>query len=200
MAAGTLVEHGKDISGTTAQRPTSADIGQRYFDTDLGAWLVWDGTAWKPASGIQATEVTFTETGAGTYTGSVTVPAGATLLDVIVHAVALWDAATSAVMKVGDVADDDGIFTNVNLKATDLLAGESISTAFPGGKQGADVVQTMTEGVPNTTVLFHVLRRYLATARVISGIITSVGAGTAGRTRMTVVYALPSKVIAATKV
>jgi len=192
MAAGTLVENGKDISGTTAQRPATADIGQRYFDTDLGSWLVWDGTAWKPAAGIQATEVTFTETtGAGVYTGSVTVPAGATILDVIVHAVALWDTATSATMKVGDAADDDGIFTAVNLKATDLLAGESINFDKTGGKEGAYLVGTAT----------HWTTRYSASARVISGVITTVGAsGSAGRTRMTVIYALPSKVIAATKV
>jgi hypothetical protein len=41
---------------------------------------------------VYAQEVTFTETaGAGTYTGSVTIPAGSTLIDVIVHAVAVWD-------------------------------------------------------------------------------------------------------------
>jgi hypothetical protein len=46
---------------------------------------------------VVAQEVTFTETvTAGVWTGSVTVPAGATLLDIIVHAVALWDSETAA--------------------------------------------------------------------------------------------------------
>ncbi len=144
------------------------------------------------AGALYAVERTFTETaGAGTYTGSVSVPAGATIVDVIVHAVALWDNAGNATMIVGDVADDNGIFTAVDLKATDLLAAESISIAKAGGKEGADVVAT------------HFNRRYLSTARVISGIITSAGSGgSTGRTRMTVIYSAPvaADITAATKV
>jgi hypothetical protein len=136
-------------------------------------------------------ERTFTETtGAGTYTGSVTVPAGATILDIIVNGVALWDTATSATMVVGDATDPDGYFTGVNLKATDLLAGESISFGLAGGKAGAYIANS------------QVSPRYSSAARVISGIVTTVGAsGSAGRTRMTVVWALPggSTSIAATK-
>lgn len=145
---------------------------------------------------LVAAEVTVTETtGAGTYTGSVSVPAGATLLDVIVHAVALWDTTTSATGKVGDVADDDGIFIDIDLKVTDLAAGQTISaaggTGTSGGQEGADIIAT------------HWNRRYLATARVISLIVTTVGAaGTLGRTRMTVTYSAPSanSITAATKV
>lgn len=175
-----IVEHGHDISGTTAQRPANPDVGQRFFDTTLGQLLVYDGTAWSPAGGIFAKEVTFTETtGAGTYTGSVTIPAGATILDVIVNGVALWTATTSATLKVGDAADDDGYFTGVNLKATDLLAGESLSFDQAGGKAGAYIANS------------QVSPRYSATARVISGIVTTVGAaGNAGRTRLTVIYCL----------
>lgn len=137
---------------------------------------------------VEAVEVTFTETtGAGTYTGAVTVPAGATVLDVIVNGVALWTATTSATLKVGDAADDDGYYTAVDLKATDLLAGESISFALAGGKAGAYIANS------------QVSPRYAVAARVISGIVTTVGAaGTAGRTRMLVVYVLPTAT-AATK-
>lgn len=139
------------------------------------------------------TEVTVTETTvAGVYTGSVTVPGGAWLLEVAVHAVALWDTGTSATLKVGDVADDDGIFTGVDVKATDLLAGETISASggrnTAGGKHGAD----LTADTWN--------RRYLSTERVISAIVTTVGVGTAGRTRMLVVYTDPSNATAASKV
>ena len=136
---------------------------------------------------VVAEERTFTENGAGTYTGAVDLPAGATLLDIIVHNDVLWAAATSAVMKVGDT-DDDGYYTNVNLKATDLLANESLSFAREGGKGGAYYAGTGT----------HWTNRYSATARTINGIITSVGAGTAGRTRMVVMYVVPTAV-AATK-
>lgn len=134
-------------------------------------------------------EVTFTETGgAATYTGAVSLPAGATILDIIVHATALWDNAGAVTMKVGDT-DDDGYYTAVNLKATDLLAGESLSFAQSGGKAGAYNVGTNT----------HWTNRYSATARTINGIITTASTGgSAGRTRMTVVYSAPTAT-AATK-
>lgn len=41
-----LVEHGLPVSGTTAQRPTNAEIGFRYFDTTLGGPVYWNGTEW----------------------------------------------------------------------------------------------------------------------------------------------------------
>lgn len=139
---------------------------------------------------VESAEVTFTETtGAGVYTGSVSLPAGATLLDIIVNGVALWDTTTSATLKVGDATDDDGYYTAVNLKATDLLAGESISFALAGGKAGAYIANS------------QVSPRYNAAAVVISGIVTTVGAaGSAGRTRMVVVYSKPFTATAATKV
>lgn len=137
---------------------------------------------------VEAAEVTFTETsGAGTYTGSVTIPAGATIHDIIVNGVALWDNAGACTLKVGDVADDDGYYTAVNLKATDLLAGESISFALAGGKAGAYIANSQVSPL------------YSATARVISGIvITASTGGSAGRTRMQVIWSVPT-VTAATK-
>jgi hypothetical protein len=143
------------------------------------------------AGPIIAEEITFTETaGAGVYTGSVVLPAGATLIDIIVNGVALWTATTSATLKVGDAANDDGFYVGVDLKATDLLAGESLSFSFAGGKEGAYIANA------------QVSPRYSANGRTISGIITTVGAaGDAGRTRMVVVYARmePAKATAATK-
>ena len=140
---------------------------------------------------IVAKEITFEEDGAGTYTGSVTLPAGSTIVNVIVHAVALWTAGTSAVLIVGDAADPNGFFDAVNLKASDLLAGEGIDFAHTGGKEGADV------DAPAAAVA--VRRRYLATERVVKGKVTSVGAGTAGRTRITVLYTKPIPAVEATK-
>ena len=176
-----LVENGLETSGTTAQRPANAVAGQRYFDTTLGHELIYTGTAWQPSSGVVASQILFTETaGAGTYTGAVTVPAGATILDIIVDAIALWAASSAATLIVG-ATDDDGYYTGVNLKATDLLAGESLSFALAGGKVGAYIANS------------QVSPRYSATARTINGIVTTTGAtGATGLTRMTVVYALPS--------
>jgi hypothetical protein len=135
------------------------------------------------AVGAQVLRARFVENGAGTYTADFVLPAGATLVDIIVEAEALWTAATSAVIDIGDTADPDGYISAVNLKATDLLAGESISlgsTQVLGGDNGAYVtVGTST----------HLNRRYSAAERTISAVVTSVGAGTAGRTRVTVLYA-----------
>lgn len=141
---------------------------------------------------VRAQEVTFTETGGAlTYTGSVTIPAGSTLQEVVVHGVALWNNAGAVTMKVGDVADDDGIFIGIDLKATDLLAGEGISASgvagSAGGKPGADLANSQWN------------RRYLSTARVISGIITTASTGgSTGRTRMTVTWTEPAVTSAAT--
>lgn len=186
----TLVEFGLQASGTTANRPANAEHGARYFNSDLGVLECQDDLhgGFHPAGGIVVEQRTFTETdGAGNYTGTVNVPAGASILDIVIDGIALWTASTSATLKVGDATDDDGFFTAVNLKATDLLAGESLSLGFAGGKAGAYVANS------------QVSPRYSATARAIAGVVTTVGTtGTAGRTRMTVIYTLP-RVTAATK-
>lgn len=129
--------------------------------------------------GIFQTELTFTETsGAGTYTGSVELPAGATIHDIIVVAVALWDNAGAVSLEVGDT-DPDGFYTAVDLKAVDLLAAESLSFAKAGGVEGAYITAT------------HVTNRYSAAARTITATVTTAGAGgTAGRTRVIVVWSV----------
>jgi hypothetical protein len=139
---------------------------------------------------VEAQQATFTETtGAGVYTASLALPAGATIQDIIVNGVALWDSQTSATMIVGDGTDPDGYYTAIDLKATDLLAGESISFALAGGKAGAYIANS------------QVSPRYNAAAVNIIGEITKVGSsGTAGRTRMVVIYVLPQSSTAATKV
>jgi hypothetical protein len=119
-------------------------------------------------------------TTAGAYTASVILPAGSHLLDILVEGVTLWDSGTSATMIVGDAADDDGYYTAVNLKATDLLAGESISFALAGGKAGAYIANS------------QVSPRYSASARTIAGKVTTVGTSTAGETRASVIWAQPA--------
>lgn len=123
---------------------------------------------------------------AGTHTLSWTIPAGSTLIDVIVHAVAVWNSGTSATLKVGDGTDDDGFLTGVNAKATDLVAGESLSMYAAGGKQGADWDDVAAAGS-------HIRRRYLSTARTVSAVLTLVGtAATTGETWFTVLYSKPT--------
>jgi hypothetical protein len=128
---------------------------------------------------VQCKEVTFTETGGAlTYTGAIAIPVGATILDIIVNGIALWDNAGAVTLKVGD-ADDDGYYTAVNLKATDLLAGESLSFALAGGKAGAYIANS------------QVSPRYQTAANTINAIITTASTGgSAGRTRVSVIYAV----------
>lgn len=132
---------------------------------------------------VTSREITFTETtGAGSYTGSVTVPGGATILDIQVQSTALWTAASSATMIVGDT-DDDGWYTGINLKATDLALGEVIRFGSTGGKEGVYIV----------TATGLLSASYSASDRLVTGNVLTVGAsGSAGRTRMLVLYTNPS--------
>src|SRR5690349_18261250 len=122
------------MPATTLYNRGKARIGQ-INGVSAAELAKLDGVA-ATAYPVVAEEVTFTETtGAGTYTGSVTVPAGATIVDIQIHSTALWTATTSATLKVGDAADDDGWYTGVKLKATDLLVGEVIRFASTVGKE-----------------------------------------------------------------
>lgn len=142
------------------------------------------------SNSVLAESLYFVENGAGTYSGEIVLPAGATLIDIVVTAEALWTAATSASLIVGDATDPNGFYDAVNLKATDLLAGESLSLAQPGGKYGADYSPNDATGASAVLGLAgHMKRRSLTAERTLSASVTSVGAGTAGRTRVTFVYA-----------
>ena len=146
---------------------------------------------------VLSQEVTFTEVGAaGTYTGSVTVPAYAWLLDIKVYNLLYWGAGTSAVMIVGDVADPNGWFDDINVKATDIVDhsggnAEVIDFNNPGGQEGAYLVTATGE----RDLMFA------TTERVITGVVTTVGTtSSVGRTRMLVLYTDPTVATAATYV
>lgn len=132
-------------------------------------------------------ELTFTETsGAGTYTGTIALPAGARIIDIGCDGQVLWNSAGACALKVGDGSDDDGFFTSTDLKATDLLAGEINNLEHPGGKAGAYIASEQRN-------------LYSATARNVIAVVTQAsGTGTLGRTRVYVTYAVPTAV-AATK-
>lgn len=140
-------------------------------------------------------EVTFTEAGAaGVYTGSVTVPGNSWLLDIKLWNDVAWGAGTTASMIVGDAADPNGWFDAVDVKATDIVAGanaEVIDFNNPGGTEGAYLVTATGERA----------EMYSASARVITGEITTTGTtSTAGRTRMMVIYTDPTVPTVATYV
>lgn len=137
---------------------------------------------------------------AGPYLFDVFVPAGAIIQDIIVHAEALWDDTTAASLEIGDYAssagsdgqpaigaaiDADGFFTAVDLKATDLLAGESISVQGPQGGVGGAYATAGT----NT----HVLERLSLVDRFVRAkVAVTDGDGTAGRTYVSVILLQPA--------
>lgn len=165
------VPDGKLTLGSTAVTATAAELNKTDGITATGYLTVTE-------------EMTFTETGVGTYTGTIALPAGARIIDIGCDGQALWDSAGACALVVGDAGSANGFFTSTDLKATDLLAGEINNLEHPGGKAGAYIASEQRN-------------LYSATARNIIGVVTvASGAGTAGRTRVYVVYAVPTAVAA----
>lgn len=138
------------------------------------------------AAGLVLTqEVTFTETsGAGTYTGTMVLPAGNRIIDIGCDGQVLWNSAGACALVVGDAGSANGFFLSTDLKATALLAGEINNLEHPGGLAGAYIASEQ-----------RVL--YSATARSIIAVVTQAsGTGTAGRTRVYVTYVVPVPVAA----
>lgn len=146
------------------------------------------------ASPFYSSEMVFTETaGAGVYTGSVALPAGATLRDVLCRSTALWTA--PALLDVGDGSLSDGWLTNINLTATsgqracDLPVNNEINFMnVPAAKAGVWIANSaLRKGV------------YSDSARSVVARIQTTGAvGATGVTRIIVYYTVGTPV-AATK-
>jgi hypothetical protein len=145
-------------------------------------------------SPLRVQRCTLTENGAATsYTASFVIPPGAILLDIQVIGRVLWDG-TSASLKVGDAADDDGYFAGVNLKATDLVIGEMLSISEEslwGGKNGAYLVSATGRRGPTSS---NFSLSYVAGGTITAIVTPGAADGSAGRTDVVVVYALPTTV------
>lgn len=143
------------------------------------------------STGLMITKrVLFTENATNTiHTGTVTLPAGAWLHSIEVTNQVLWGA-TTAVLKVGDTADDDGYFVGVDCKATDLLVGEVLSTAETtrwGGKNGAYLVSATGRRGPTAT---NFSQYYVAGSDIVGVMTVGTPAATTGRTIMSVTYSV----------
>lgn len=133
------------------------------------------------SSAVVTVEGTFQAAGAGTYTFTCAIPAGATVLDVIFRNTAVWDNATSASMTCGDDDAATGYFTATNVKSAPAAdtngAGAGLSTQLSlGASAGA------YKGGAG---------KFCATAKTITCAIVAVGAGVAGQSRVLVKYAVP---------
>jgi len=152
-----------------------------------------------PTGIVVSKTITFTENATNTiHTGTVVIPAGATLHDIIFTNVALWTA-TSASVIIGDADDDNGWLQATDIKATDLLVGEVFSISGWGvsdtassawhGKVGDYMVAStgrkgrVTSGVDSGTY-------YGAASEVIAKITVGTPATTVGRSFMTVTYSV----------
>lgn len=140
-------------------------------------------------------EETASASASDTYTADFFIPAYATILDIRVYAQALWADSTAASLEVGDYTtaatpvaiDADGWYTAINLKSTDLLAGQSLSML-----KAADADD---EGVYLDTTAYHNLQDMDQIDRWIRARISvTAGDGATGKTMVTVFYAAPEVV------
>ena len=203
---------GNPFTGSSGEAPVSidSDTGTMKFDNNGTTVENVDLAAAQTVTGIKtfsggigdsggvvvAKTVSFTEDSSGTsYTGTVPLPAGSQLLDIVFVTGVLWGG-TSASLIIGDDDDANGYLAATNLKATELLVGEQFRLSAHGsisaesgqtlGKEGAYVVNT-TGQVGQATA--DAPAGYYTTANNIIAVITPGAAdGTAGRSYMTVLY------------
>jgi hypothetical protein len=126
-----------------------------------------------------------------TLTGTVVIPAGATLLDIRATSSVLWSKA-SARLTIGDTQSANGWLLSTNLNATDLLVGEMFSaaggTSYWAGLPGAYL--NATTGVFGQATATKAGPYYVTAGNVIAVVTVTPGAGAAGRTFVTVTYAV----------
>lgn len=139
---------------------------------------------------VRALQASFVEDATSlTHTATFPIPAGATLVDIIVDAGALWTGGTAS-LTVGDTASANGYFTATNLKATDLLVGEQLrasNASLWGGVNGSYLVSATGRRGP---VSSNFGGKYVAGSNIVAVVTVTTPATTAGRTYVTVLYSL----------
>lgn len=150
----TLVEHGYDISGTTASKPATADLGCRYYDTTLGVLFIYGNTGWESIGGQENVV-------AVTAAGSVQGDAGA-LSASSMNLVTAADGTTGVVLPA---AAADSTVELYNNSASSLKVYPNTSDDINDGTVNASV-----------TVAAHTFARFVATdATTWAGIYTAGG-------------------------
>lgn len=195
--------HYYDKVNSAARTVVNTDEAQTLTNKTLTSPVI-TGAGLTTATGIVSVQETlFTQVaGNKTHTATFTIPAGATILDIIVTASATWNSGTSATLKVG-LTDDDCFFTGVALHTPTIAAGKSISFAFPGGVGGASIpaIDVGGEGgsAASSAIFLGATNGFLynAAAQSLTAIVTDVNvSGTDGRTRVSVIYSVPASVVA----
>ncbi len=127
-----------------------------------------------------------------THTGTVTIPAGAVLLDIYFWSTVLWTASDAAVV-IGDANSANGWFTTCQLDTTDLVVGERLQASNAnnwGGVNGAYLTTAGRFGQQST----NMIGGYCPTAYSVIAVVSKSGAGTAGRSFLMVTYAVGESV------
>ena len=144
-----------------------------------------------PTGIVVSKTITFIEDASSTvHTGTVVIPAGATLHNIQVTSSVLWTDSDAGLI-VGDAQDPDGWFADTDLAATDLAVGEvlDISNAENwGGRNGAYLVAATGRKGQATATASGVY--YSSASSVIGVVAVATPSGTAGRTFMTVTYSV----------
>tara|TARA_Y100001963_G_scaffold154013_1_gene241916 strand:+ start:12 stop:515 length:504 start_codon:yes stop_codon:yes gene_type:complete len=131
---------------------------------------------------------------AGTYTGSVTVPAGAYITDIQVQSVLQWNAGTDAKLNVGDEADPDGYFNDTSMQSVLTSSLHASILTCGAGAAGKGVPGVYVMDTNNTGD-----GAYSATPRkVIASITTTGDVPTQGETRIVVIWVKPTDSVTST--
>ncbi len=188
--APTVTSSGAVVGTTSTQTLTNKTLTSPVETTGTYASPTVTGDA---SSGIVVSKtVAYVEDATSTtWTGTVVIPAGATLVDIVVTSSVLWSKA-SAVFTCGDAQAATGWFTSCNLHATDLLVGEALraagGSASWGGVNGAYLVSAT--GVFGQATSTKAGPYYVSAGSVIGVVTATPGAGAAGRSFMTVTYSV----------
>lgn len=172
------------ITGTsTSTSLTAAGLVSPVVTGDAGTGTIFAKTA------------LFTEDATSlTHTATFTIPAGATLLDILVVPQVLWTGGTAA-FTCGDANSATGWFTSTDLKATDLILGERLQASNAnnwGGKNGTYLTTAGRFGQQST----NMIGGYCPTAYSVIGVVTvGTPATTVGRLRMTVLWYVGQAVV-----
>ncbi len=194
-AAPTIGTTGAIVSATATQTLTNKTLTSPTLTTPAIASPTVTGNAGTGL--IYVKQCLFTEDATSTiHTATFTLPAGSTLLDIIVVPQVLWTGGTAA-FTCGDANSANGWFTTTDLKATDLLLGERLQASGDnnwGGKNGAYLTTAGRFGQQAT----NLIGGFCPTAYSVIGVVTvGTPATTVGRTRMYVLWMVGESVVPA---
>lgn len=174
---------------------SGAIVGTSASTSLTSAGLVSPVVTGNAGSGmIFCKEALFTENATSTtHTATFTIPAGATLIDIIATPQVLWTGGTAS-LSIGDANSATGWFNAVDLKATDLILGERLQASNAnnwGGKNGSYLTTAGRFGQQST----NMIGGYCPTAYSVIAVVTvGTPATTAGRLRVMVQWAISEAV------